>query len=178
MSAKHPAAAIDRNPPTAPDGFVALQVSESEILKAIRSFPAGSAASPDRFSHRHLLYLVNSKETGPHVLTTLTSFANTFSQAVALHRSFLLFSAATYLLALEKRSGVICPIAVGYILPRLTAKYVNSFVTIKLVDFFIPTQLRAGIPGGCRAAVHAIRPFIESMQDRYVGVFNYPVQYI
>ena len=47
LFAKHPSAAIDRKPPKAPDGFAAPLVSESEVLKTIRSFPAGTPCGPD-----------------------------------------------------------------------------------------------------------------------------------
>ena len=72
------------------------------------------------------------------------------------------------LLALEKKSGDIRPIAVGYVWRRLAAKCVKSFAIIKLVDYFSPTQLGVGIPVGCEAAVHANRRFIESMPDDFV----------
>ena len=72
------------------------------------------------------------------------------------------------LLALKKKSGGIRPIAVGYVWRRLAAKCTNSSATTKLVDYFSRTQLGVGIPGGCAAAVHATRRFIEFMPNGFV----------
>ena len=41
----------------------ALQVTEQEVLKAVRSFPAGSAGGLDGIRPQHLLELVTCKES-------------------------------------------------------------------------------------------------------------------
>ena len=114
LSAKHPAAAIDRKRPTAPDCLPALQVSESEVLKAIRTFPADSAGGSDGFSPQHLLDLVNSKNTGPQVLKALTNFVNTLLESTCPPQIIPILFVGN-LLALENKSGRIRPIAVGYV---------------------------------------------------------------
>ena len=86
---------------------------------------------------------------------------------VAFHKIIrILFSGN--LLALEKKSGGIWPIAVGYVWRRLVAKCANSFAPTKLVDCFIPTQIGIGLPGVCEAAVHATRRFTKPRSDGYV----------
>ena len=64
---------------------------------------------------------------------------------------------------LSKKDGGVRPIAVGYTLRRLASKYANAFAVSRLTSFLQPFQLRAGIPGGCEAAVHAVRRYVESM---------------
>ena len=64
-----------RIPPT-PDNMRALQVSEDTVLKAIRSFSAGSAPGADGIRPQHLLELVQSREAGLGLLTAVTTFVN------------------------------------------------------------------------------------------------------
>jgi len=72
------------------------------------------------------------------------------------------------LITLEKKTGGVRPIAVGYTLRRITAKCANAYAASQLSDYFSPIQLGVGIPGGCEAAVHATRRYIEAMPDGYV----------
>jgi len=72
------------------------------------------------------------------------------------------------LIALEKKSGRIRPIAVSYTLRRIAAKCANSYATNTLAGYFSPIQLGVGTPGGSEAAVHATRRFIEAMPDGHV----------
>jgi len=72
------------------------------------------------------------------------------------------------LIALEKKSGGIRPIAVGYTLRLIAAKCANSYATNQLAGYFSPIHLGVGLPGGSEAAVHATRRFIEAMTDGHV----------
>ena len=101
------------------------------------------------------------------MLTALTSFVNILLTGNCPPRIIHILFGGN-LLALEKKFVGIRPIAVGYVWCRLAVKCANCFATTKLVDNFSPTQLGVGIPGGCEAAVHATRRFIESMPDYYV----------
>jgi len=67
------------------------------------------------------------------------------------------------LIALNKKSGGIRPIAVGFTLRRLVSKCANTHAVSRLAAFFRPVQLGVGTPGGCEAAVHSARRFLESM---------------
>ena len=69
---------------------------------------------------------------------------------------------------LNKKAGGLRPIAIGYVWRRLAAKCANRSVLPKLVDYFRPIQLGVGIPGGCEAAVHASRIFLQQLPDNYV----------
>ena len=52
------------------------------------------------------------------------------------------------LTAFTKKSGEICPLAVGYYWHCLSAKCANFFVTNKLATYFSPIQLGVRVPGG------------------------------
>ena len=67
------------------------------------------------------------------------------------------------LIALQKKSGGIRPIAIGYTWRRLAAKCANKFAITSLGDSLLHRQLGVGAPGGCEAAVHATRRFLTNM---------------
>ena len=67
-------------------------------------------------------------------------------------------------LLLDNKSGGFRPIAIGYTWRRIAAKCANSYAISSLSDYLRPIQLGVGTPGGCEAAVHATRRFVESMQ--------------
>ena len=65
---KHPKATGDLDweglpSPTDPS-INALQVSEADVIRSIRSFPPGSAGGPDGIRPKHLIDLINCRETG------------------------------------------------------------------------------------------------------------------
>jgi hypothetical protein len=137
-------------------------VSEAEVSKAILSFPAGSAGGPDGVRPQHLIELIRCPVAGAQLLTALTAFVNRLLKGQCpLSVRPVLFGAS--LIALEKKCGGIRPIAVGYTLRRVAAKCANYHATRKLAPMLQPLQVGVGIPGGCEAAVHAVRRFIQSM---------------
>ena len=71
------------------------------------------------------------------------------------------------LITLNKKTGGIRPITVGYTWRRLASKCASAFAVTKLSDYLQPVQLGAGVPGGCEAAVHAVRRFADSMPSNY-----------
>jgi hypothetical protein len=65
---RHPAAPADRcNLPNS-STYPAMQTTEHDVLKAIRSFPTGSSAGPDGLRPQHLLDMINCQEAG-HALS-------------------------------------------------------------------------------------------------------------
>jgi hypothetical protein len=50
------------------------------------------------------------------------------------------------------------------------AKCANTFVQKKLSDYVCPIQVGVGVSGGCEAAIHATRRFLESMSGDEVIV--------
>ena len=72
-------------------------------------------------------------------------------------------------MALEKKSGGIRPIAIGYTWRRIAAKCANSYAIASVSSYLQPIQLGVSTPGGCEVAVHAFqnatRDFVESMSS-------------
>ena len=71
-------------------------------------------------------------------------------------------------IALQKKSGSIGPIAIGYTLRRFAAKCVNQHALTKLTDFFSSIQLGVETQGGAEAAVHAIRRYAKNLKDNKI----------
>ena len=74
------------------------------------------------------------------------------------------------LLAIQKKLESIRPIAIGYFLHRLAAKCVEKYALNVLKDTFTPSQLGAGVSGGCEATIHTTCRFLENMPNNYVVV--------
>ena len=77
-----------------------------------------------------------------------------FSLSVVEFLSIRSFLFGGNLIALEKKTGGIRPIAIGYVLRRLAAKCANSFATSKLASYFSPLQLGVSVRGGYEAAIN------------------------
>ena len=76
------------------------------------------------------------------------------------HARDLLFTAN--LTALRKKDGGIRPIAVGNVFRRLASKIAAKRVIPELRRQLPPVQLGVGVSGGCEAAAHAVRDFVQS----------------
>src|SRR6218665_3655028 len=168
---KHP---LDPNPealgrlPT-PDAYGSWQVTPAEILQAVRTFPAGSAAGPDGFRLGHLGDLVGFGKDSEQLVSALSDFTNLLLRGDCPQEvRTILFGGNT--IALNKDKKGLRPIAVGYIWRRLAAKCANCYAVARLTAHFAPLQLGIGVPGGFEAAVHATRRFIGSMRPDQVLV--------
>ena len=164
---KHPAPPSDRGQVPDPQPTAAVQVTEADVLRAARSFPAGSTGGPDGVRLQHILEMINCREVGPELHSALTGFVICLLHG-EIHPlvSPVLFGGN--LMALEKKTGGIRPKAVGYALRRIAAKCANTYAASQLADYFSPIQLGVGTSGGCEAAVHATRRYIEAMPDGHV----------
>lgn len=143
-------------------GHPAYQTTEAVVMKMIRSFPAGSAAGSDGFRPQHLMELVQSSDAGSALLTAVTSFVNLLLDG-SCHEDFRHVFFGGRLIALHKKSGGIRPIAIGCTWRRLSAKCANAFACEKLVSMFCPRQVGVAVKGGCEAAVHATRRYMDHM---------------
>ena len=76
------------------------------------------------------------------------------------HTRDLLFAAN--LTALRKKDVGIRPIAVGNVFRRLASKIAAKRVIPELRRQLPPVQLGVGVSGGCEAAAHAFRAFVQS----------------
>ncbi len=138
-------------------------------MKAILSFPKGSAGGPDGLRPQHVYDLVKCADAGPALLSAITRFVNMLLRGQCAREATPIIFGAN-LTALVKKSGGIRPIAVGYYWRRLSAKCANFFASTKLAAYFSPIQLGVGVSGGCEAAVHACRRYIDVMPDDNVIV--------
>ena len=155
---KHPSGDYTSSLPIAPGSspINALEVTEADVLKAVKSFPAGSSGGPDGVRPLHVLQMLSDPAQGRLALTTLTGFINLLLQGKC-HPAVRPILFGANLLALKKKSGGIRPIAVGYTWRRIAAKCANCFATERLSEYLQPLQLGVGVRGGCEAAVHATR---------------------
>ena len=94
--------------------------------------------------------MVNCRETGPELHPALAGFVNCLLQGeIPPQVSPVLFGGN--LIALEKKSGGVRPIAVGYTLRRIVVKCANSYATSQLTDYFNPIQMGVGCQVGARS---------------------------
>ena len=146
-----------------------LSVDESEVRKAVLSFPAGSAGGPDNLRPQHLRDMLLCRESGQDFLTALTAFVNlVLSGGCPAGVTQVFFGGR--LLALNKKTGGIRPIVIGFTLRRLASKCANSFGADRLKAYFRPFQLGVGTPGGCEAAIHSARRYLEALPPGHVFV--------
>lgn len=171
LRAKHPPAPLDRSvmPPNADNiRFSPLQVSQEDVLKCVKTFPAGSSGGPDGFTPQHLKDLL-SGTADAELATALTDFINILLVGdLPLNVREIIFGAR--LIALQKKDGGIRPIAVGYTLRRLAAKCANRFVIQRRSEELSPVQIGVGVAGGAEAAVHATRRLLRHIPDDHVFV--------
>ena len=77
LADKHPTAPIGRSIAHVACSASQFLATEADVLKAIRSFPAGSCGGPDGIRPQHITDLVNCAESGSNFLAAITSFVNT-----------------------------------------------------------------------------------------------------
>jgi len=127
------------------------KIEDGNIKATIRSFPAGSSGGPDGIRPQHLRDLITNKETGLPLVTALTALVNLLMNGNC-PPSVTSFLFGGRLIALQKKSGGIRPIAIGYTWRRLAAKCANKHALTKLAGSLAPAQLGVGTPGGCEAS--------------------------
>ena len=93
------------------------------MLRAIRSFPSGSAGAPDGLRPQHLVDLTSASagQDGEELLGALTSLSNLVLAGDTPVPARKIFLGAS-LIALNKKDGGVRPIVVGCTLRRLIAK--------------------------------------------------------
>ena len=165
LRSKHPQAHPSTHIPTLSEGLPSPPwVSEDDVIRAICSFPSGSAGGPDGLRPQHLKDLTGSsaEKGGRDLRQALTSFVNLVLQGRTPSSVRPFFFGAT-LVALRKKEGGIRPIAVGNTLRRLVAKCAGHCVTGTMQTHLAPKQLGYGTPLGGEAAAHAARIYLHNM---------------
>src|SRR6218665_2453133 len=131
-----------------PASVVAWQTTTSEVLQAIRSFSAGSGGGPDGLRPDHLKDLVGFGGPIQPLVEAIIEFVNLLLRG-GCPKDIRPILFGGNLIALNKESEGLRPIAIGYVWRRLTAKCANKHAITKLSAYFAPLQLGIGIPGGC-----------------------------
>ena len=67
------------------------------------------------------------------------------------------------LMALEKKDGVVRPIAVGCTIQRLVTKTASSHIVESMGTLLAPHQLGYGTPHGVEAAFYAAHLFLDNL---------------
>ena len=170
LQLKHPPPHPDSHlPPPPEDPSLSPSISEEAVVKAIHSFPNGSAGGPDGLSPQHLKDMTgaSAQSGGPALLRALTSLTNIILQG-KIPRAVCPFFFGASLVALEKKEGGVRPIAVGCTLRRLAAKTASSHIMEAMGALLAPRQLGYGTPHGAEAAVFAARLFLDNLQPNEV----------
>ena len=169
LQQKHLPATLDASTLPAPPTNSNLFVAESDVKKALLSFPAGFSGGPDGLRPQHAKDMINCREAGAELLSALTAFVNVLLAGRCPKQIAPIFFGGR-LIALDKKSGGVRPIAIGLTLRRLAAKCANTVGVARLTSYFTPRQLGVGVPGGCEAAIHSARRFLQSMPVGHVLV--------
>lgn len=143
------------------------RVSASELLKAINSFPSGSAGGLDGLRPSIVKDLLMCNDVGlkDQLITSLCDFISIISSGEVPMDVRPIFFGAT-LIALRKKCGGIRPIAIGNVWRRLTAKIICFRIRDSVNTFLSPHQLGVCVPYGAEAAVHAARIYFSSHHPR------------
>jgi len=73
---KHPAASVKATDLPIPSQTGCILVEESEVRRAVLSFPPGSAGGPDGLRPQHIRDMLLCREAGSEFLSALTAFVN------------------------------------------------------------------------------------------------------
>ena len=160
MLSKHPQSA----PPPIPSTPVppAIQVSELDVVRALQSFPNGTAPGPSSLRANHLKEAVfcPSPIKSDFALKGLMGVINLLAAGRA-PRNIIPFLCGASLLACQKKDGGLRPIAVGEVLRRLTSKCVVRAVQSEAVTLLSPLQVGVGVSAGCEAIVHSLASILN-----------------
>ena len=155
MTEKHPSAA----PPLMPPDPVppSVTVTDSDVIKALRSFPTGTAPGPSGLRATHLkeAVLCPSPDRANYALSNLTKFINQLcagqdSPSITPHLC------GASLFPCKKKCDGLQPIAVGKVLCHFTSKCVSQAVQAEVSRVLPPLQLGVGVSVGCEAIVHSV----------------------
>ena len=125
-----------------------MEVEPKSVALAIKSFPNGLAGGPDRLRLQHLKDLLQvSEDDDCTLLQALASFCAVVMEGRVPEAVCPFFFGAS-LVALEKKSGGVHPIAVGCTLRRLVAKVTSQIVVEEMAELLSPRQLGYGVRGG------------------------------
>lgn len=156
-----------------PSDIPHIYACPESVYDCLSSFPPGSSHGLDGLKPQHIKDCFNcmsdnkeniKKGVFSAFLRTLTKFVNICLKG-QVHHAIRPYFFGARLLAFKKKDGGLRPIAVGGTLRRLTAKVCMAKVAESAGKLLRPYQLGVGTKGGCEAAIHCGRHFVQSMPD-------------
>ena len=153
LEKKHPETPLDRRSSCDPTGnsrFTAMHVEADEVLKILKTFPAGSSGRSDGLTPQHLLDRV-AGTPDEKLLAAITKFTNLLlSGNLPIAIREIIFGGR--LIALQKKDGGIRLIALGYTLRLLAAKCANRHFIEHHSSELSPIQVGVGVSGEAKAS--------------------------
>jgi hypothetical protein len=157
---KHPQLPSPSVPSSPPPSSV--RIEESCVLRALKTFPPGTAPGPSGLKVNHLkeAALCPSPARASAALQSLSKVTNILGSGLAPSEVFPHICGAT-LLAIRKKNGGLRPIAIGEVLRRLVSKCLSRMVSSEAACILSPLQVGVGVPAGAEAIVHSINSIQE-----------------
>ena len=118
---KHPRPAAYKHLPPHYNLHKPLQVTEANILQAIRSFPAGSSGGPDGLRPQHILELATCKEIGTGLVSSIKAFINLLLEGKCHDEVAQIIFSGSFI-ALTKKSGGIHPLGHWLRMAKISCK--------------------------------------------------------
>ena len=160
IASKHPVT----QPPELPIGPcpTPLKVSPPDVLKALSTFPKGSAGGGDGLTADHIRAFF--QHCPVHLYDELfqacTDVINDLLAANAPNE-LAEFLCSAPITPLKKPDGSVRPIAVGEVWRRWTAKCAMESVAVSAKSYFEPLQLGVGTRDGAVAAAHSVQTIVK-----------------
>ena len=138
-------------------------IESSVVVKAVHSFPAGSAPGLSDLRASHIKEAIScpSPMQASAVLQALTKFINVLSSG-NVPPVIIPYLCGASLVAIPKKNGGVRPIAIGEVLRCLASKCILRLVMSEARCYLDPRQVGVGVPVGAEAIIHSIRSIFES----------------
>ena len=136
----------------------AVQVGIDDVLKAIRSFPKGSAPGTNGLRPQHLIDAM-CHGTRHELLRQITNVVNKLLQG-QVPNDIKPWLCGARLAALPKPQGDLRPVACGDTLRRITGKAAFAEAGDEIRALLEPLQMGVGTPCGAEAMIHTTRQWL------------------
>lgn len=166
LQLKHPSPSRSLSLPDEPTPQEIPCISNELVRWAISSFPNGSSAGIDGMRPQHLkdLTATSNGDAGSRLVRAIATLCNLMlSGNVPMDVCRILYGAN--LCALRKKDGGLRPIAAGLTLRRLVGKIACKVVGESVGEYLRPVQIGVNTRGGCEAAVHATRAYVQKHKN-------------
>ena len=166
MQNKHPLPQQPRTFQPADLDLQQISFSQSDVVKAIKSFKKGTAPGPDglRAEHLKVLRKNNVPNREDKVIGSITDLVNCMAAGKVPDVVAPFLCGATLHAGLKKDGGI-RPIAVGNILRRLTSKCIMFNISSRASGLLGPHQLGVGVRGGLEAIIHSVKYLNNNMME-------------